>query len=78
MIFAASIMHLSTESNAQQSKQTFTFTLTTEDLQIIGKALDERPFKEVAPVIQKLNTQIQNQPVKEKEQATPQAVPPAQ
>lgn len=79
MIFAVSILHLST-ANAQQSKQTFTFTLTTEDLQVIGKALDERPFKEAAPLIQKLNTQIQTQtaPVKEKEQATPQAVPPVQ
>lgn len=75
MILSLSILH-PTVSDAQQQKQSFTFNLTVEDIQIIGKALDERPFKEVAPIIQKLNTQIQNQPVKEKEQATPQPSPP--
>lgn len=76
MILSVSILHLSTVSKAQETKNTtYNFTLTAEDLNIIGKALDERPFKEVAPLLQKLNTQIQNQIVnKEKEQAT--GVPP--
>jgi len=46
---------------AQEPSRTFNFTITSEDLQVIGKALDERPFKEAAPVIQRLNQQVQSQ-----------------
>lgn len=70
------ILSLSNVVEAQEAKNTtYSFTLTGEDLQIIGKALDERPFKEVAPLLQKLNTQIQNQANKEKGQVTPQPSP---
>lgn len=46
---------------AQDQKKEFDLKVTQEELQIIGKALDERPFKEAAPLIQKLNQQIQTQ-----------------
>ena len=70
------ILSLSSVVEAQEAKNTtYSFILTGEDLQIIGKALDERPFKEVAPLLQKLNTQIQNQTNKEKGQVTPQPSP---
>lgn len=51
---------LSLPSNAQEQK-TFKLTVTSEDLQIIGTALDDLPFKKAAPLIQKLNQQIQMQ-----------------
>jgi hypothetical protein len=44
-------------------------TLTAQEWDIIGNALGQRPFAEVAVIIQKLQTQIQaqQQPVKLKE-----------
>jgi len=45
-------------------------TLTAQEWDIIGNALGQRPFAEVAAIIQKLQTQIQaqqQQPAKLKE-----------
>jgi len=44
-----------------QERKDFTFTINQDDLNVIGKALEDRPFKEAAPIIQKLNAQIQSQ-----------------
>lgn len=48
-------------ANAQEAPKQFTLTVTTEELQVIGKALEELPFKQSAPVMNKLNTQVQQQ-----------------
>lgn len=39
----------------------FTITVTQQELQIIGGALEDLPFKKSAPLMNKLNQQIQNQ-----------------
>ncbi len=46
---------------AQEPPKQFNLTVTMEDLQVIGNALDDLPFKKAAPIIQKLNQQIQAQ-----------------
>lgn len=46
---------------AQEQPKQFTFTVNSEELQIIGNALEELPFKKSAPLLNKLNTQVQQQ-----------------
>lgn len=46
---------------AQEPPKQFTLTVTQEDLQVIGSALEALPFKQAAPLIQKFNQQIQSQ-----------------
>jgi hypothetical protein len=41
--------------------KTYNLNISHEDLQAIGRALDDRPYKEAAPIIQRLNQQIQSQ-----------------
>lgn len=48
-------------ANAQEAPKQFTLTVTSEELQVIGKALEELPFKQSAPMMNKLNTQVQSQ-----------------
>lgn len=38
----------------------FTLTFTIEELRILDSALGNLPYKEVAPLINSINTQIQN------------------
>jgi hypothetical protein len=44
------------------------FELDEKDLIIIDRALQDRPFKEVAPLIDKINAQIQEQSQKKNEE----------
>lgn len=60
----------------------YVLTFTAADIQVLGNALNERPFREVAPLINKLQQQIQAQEAKPVPPATPapaapKAVPPA-
>ena len=45
----------------------YTFTITSEDVNVLGVALSERPFKEVNALIVKLNQQLIEQQASEKE-----------
>lgn len=47
--------------NAQEAPKQFNLTVTSEELQIIGNALEELPFKKSAPLMNKLNQQVQQQ-----------------
>lgn len=58
-----------------QEKKEFNFSLNNEDIAVIGKALEERPFKEVANLIQKLNAQIQSQLAPAPMQVKPETKP---
>lgn len=49
-------MLLSTAAYAQQ--QEFTIKLTGPELDIIGRGLGEVPFKDAAPILQKLREQV--------------------
>jgi hypothetical protein len=40
-------------------EKSFTFTLTAQEVDVIGQALAELPFKMAAPVINKLREQVQ-------------------
>lgn len=46
---------------AQEAPKQFNLTVTPEELQIIGSALEELPFKKSAPLMNKLNQQVQSQ-----------------
>lgn len=46
---------------AQPAPQTYTLTVTANDIAIIGGALGSRPYNEVAPLLAKLDTQIKQQ-----------------
>jgi hypothetical protein len=41
--------------------QEFNLKLTPDEVTIVGKGLEERPFKEAAPLMQKLREQIMQQ-----------------
>jgi hypothetical protein len=41
--------------------QNFTITLTAEELNAVGAALSDRPFKEVAGLLGKINQQVLKQ-----------------
>lgn len=41
--------------------QTFTLKLTGEELELIGRMLPDHPYKFVAPILDKINRQIQEQ-----------------
>lgn len=60
LLLVLGIMATAFPAVAQEQKH-FNLSVTGDDLQIIGKALEDKPFKDVAPLIQKLNMQIQAQ-----------------
>lgn len=61
LLIAALLSVISTNINAQEQPKQLTFTVTPEELQVIGAALEDAPFKKAAPIIQKLQQQVQQQ-----------------
>lgn len=61
MIVAVALMSGIGSVAAQQQPQTFTFTVDSQELGIIGTALRKLPFEQSAPVIGKITEQIQKQ-----------------
>jgi hypothetical protein len=57
-----------TQQPVQQSTvpQEFNLKLTPAEVEIVGKGLEERPFKEAAPLMQKLREQIMQQQQQQK------------
>lgn len=53
-------------SSEHNTLQTFTVTFSIEQWNIIGEALGGMPYARVAPIINALNTQFQNQVEAEK------------
>ncbi len=58
----------------------YTFTLTEQDLGVIARGLMEMPYKNAAPVIDKLNQQINEQqsPPPEPEPEEPEPTEPTE
>jgi hypothetical protein len=61
LLLAMTFAALTTTINAQEQPKQFNLTVTPEELQVIGAALEELPFKKSAPLMNKLNTQVQSQ-----------------
>jgi len=53
-LLTALLLVISTNSIAQEAPKQFNLTVTSEELQIIGNALEELPFKKSAPLMNKL------------------------
>jgi hypothetical protein len=66
----------SAPAGAQPLPAEYTLTLSAQEVQIIGTALAERPYREVAGIIARLNAQIIEQ-AKARAPATPPAPPAA-
>ena len=47
-----------------QEAKPFTFTITPQELSIMAQALGERPYREVAGLLTKLETQLKEQQAK--------------
>lgn len=58
-ILIASIL-VNTPALSQEAKP-LTFTVTPQELTILAQALGERPYREAAPLIAKLEAQLQEQ-----------------
>ena len=55
------VLALTSPVAAQTPAQTFTLTVTSQDLSVIGTALADRPYKDVAPILNNLNQQVNAQ-----------------
>ena len=57
----------------------YTLTVTAAEAGLLGEALADRPFRQVAPLIRKLNAQVQAQDraLAERAQPAAPAAPPA-
>lgn len=62
-LLALSLLIVPAAASAQESSpdRKFMLEITAADLQIIGAALEQLPFKSSAPVIQRLNEQLKKQ-----------------
>jgi hypothetical protein len=47
-----------------QEAKPLTFTVTPQELSVMAQALGERPYREVAPLLNKLEAQLQEQRAK--------------
>lgn len=75
LIIAALMVAPSLALAQQPSPQEFTLKLSASELDIVGKALEEIPFKTAAPLMQKLRQQIMEQQTPPKPVAAPVPVP---
>ena len=66
ILLGAAFALVATVAFAQVPEKEYTFVIPASEVNTIGKALDALPYKEAAPVIQKLLKQIaeQNEPPK--------------
>lgn len=69
---------LASPAFAQKSPETYLFTLAPAEVVLIGQALSERPYKDVASLIAKLQQQAQEQINKANQPPTPPEPPKAE